>query len=94
MHAEGVCVEKIEELLMDAEGVHAEKIQELLMNAEGVVWKIFDLHSSINMKDMRNMDLRALIAFLEHVAEYQKWGQREKESTFGRKRARKQGIER
>ena len=42
MHAEGVRVEKIEELLVDAEGVHAEKIQELLMNVEGVVWKIFD----------------------------------------------------
>ena len=36
------------------------------------------------------MNLRALIAFLEHVAEYQKWGQREKESAFERKRARKQ----
>ena len=53
------------QLLMQAEGVRVEKVQELLMNAEGVVWKMFDLHFSINMKDMRNfMNLRALIAFL------------------------------
>ena len=91
MYTEGVRVEKIEELPTDAEGVRAKKMQELLMNVEGVAWKTFDLYSSINMKNMRNyMNLRVLIAFLEHVAKYQKWGQREKESAFERKRARKQ----